>query len=250
VAARGDQREVTDRFVHAWLLRLDPAWRRREDADRDADVAAFCAAAERSERRLVQHAYSTIGLRAEGDVLLWRMADSIEDVETTAGDLLASGIGRWMTPAISMLGLIRQSEYVRRPTPQEQSPFTGPRSRYLVVYPFVKSVEWYLTPPEERASVMRGHMKVGHAFPQVRQLLAYSFGLDDQEFIVAYETDELAAFQDLVRQLRETESRRSTVRDTPIITAIHRPLAETLRLLSGPATASTPDVTAPTETAT
>jgi chlorite dismutase len=77
-------------------------------------------------------------------------------------------------------------------------------------------------------------MKVGHAYQQVRQLLAYSFGLDDQEFIVAYETDELVIFQDLVRDLRETESRRSTVRDTPIITGIHRPLGEILGLLSGP----------------
>jgi chlorite dismutase len=222
-----------ERFVHAWLLRLDPAWRRLPRTDRDEDVAGFCAAAERAEHRLVQHTYSTIGLRAEGDLLLWRMADALEDVEQTAADLLASGIGRWLSPAISMVGLTRPSQYVKRPTTQEQSLFTGERSRYLVVYPFVKSTEWYLTPAEERQEVMKGHMRVGHAYPQVRQLLAYSFGLDDQEFIVAYETDDLVAFQDLVRELRETESRRSTVRDTPIITAIHRPLGEILGLLSG-----------------
>ena len=182
----------------------------------------------------MQLAYSTIGLRAEGDLLLWRMADSIEAVEETAADLLASGIGQWLTPAISMIGLTRPSQYVKRPTTQEQSLFSGERSKYLVVYPFTKSVEWYLAPAKERQAVMRGHMKVGHAYPQVRQLLAYSFGLDDQEFIVAYETDELVAFQDLVRDLRETESRRSTIRDTPIITGIHRPLGEILDLFSGP----------------
>ena len=222
-----------ERFVHALLLRLDPAWRRLPRADRDQDIAAFCAAAERAEHRLVQHAYSTIGLRAEGDLLLWRMADELDDVEQTAADLLASGIGRWLSPAVSMVGLTRPSQYVKRPTTQEQSLFTGERTRYLVVYPFVKSTDWYLTPLEERSQIMRGHMKVGHAYPQVRQLLAYSFGLDDQEFIVAYETDDLVAFQDLVRELRETESRRSTVRDTPIITGIHRPLGEILGLLSG-----------------
>ena len=223
-----------ERVVHAWLLRLDPAWRRRAADERRADVDAFCAAAERTDRRLTQHAYSTIGLRAEGDLLLWRMADEIDAIEETAADLLAAGIGRWLTPAISMIGLTRPSQYVKRPTAQEQSLFTGERSRYLVVYPFVKSVEWYLTPADERQQVMRGHMKVGHAYPQVRQLLAYSFGLDDQEFIVAYETDDLVGFQDLVRELRETESRRSTVRDTPIITGIHRPLGRILELLSGP----------------
>jgi len=223
-----------ERYVHAWLLRLDPAWRRRPSGERRADIGAFCDAANRAERRLMQHSYSTIGLRVEGDLLLWRMAQSIEALEESAADLLASGIGLWMAPAISMIGLTRPSQYVKRPTAQEQSLFSGERSRYLVVYPFTKSVEWYLTAAQERQSIMRGHMKVGHGYPQVRQLLAYSFGLDDQEFIVAYETDELVAFQDLVRDLRETESRRSTVRDTPIITGIHRPLGEILGLLSGP----------------
>jgi chlorite dismutase len=222
-----------ERFVHAWLLRLDPAWRRQEADARRSDIDAFCAAAGRTDQRLMQHAYSTIGLRAEGDLLLWRMAESIEEIEETAADLLASGIGRWMSPALSMIGMTRPSQYVKRPTTQEQSLFTGDRSKYLVVYPFVKSTDWYLTPAEERQQIMRGHMKVGHAYPQVRQLLAYSFGLDDQEFVVAYETDDLVAFQDLVRDLRETESRRSTVRDTPIITGIHRPLGDVLGLLSG-----------------
>jgi chlorite dismutase len=223
-----------ERYVHAWLLRLDPAWRRTGLGERRADVDAFCAAAGRAEARLLQHAYSTIGLRAEGDLLLWRLADSIEAVEETAADLLASGIGRWMTPALSMIGLTRPSQYVKRPTTQEQSLFSGERSRYLVAYPFVKSTEWYLASAEERQEVMKGHMRVGHAYPQVRQLLAYSFGLDDQEFIVAYETDDLVAFQDLVRDLRATESRRATVRDTPIVTGIHRPLGDVLRLLAGP----------------
>jgi chlorite dismutase len=222
-----------ERFVHAWLLRLDPAWRRRSADERSADTDAFCAAAGRAEGRLMQHSYSTIGLRADGDLLLWRMADRLEAVEETASELLAAGIGQWLTPSMSMIGLTRPSQYVKRPTAQEQSLFSGERSKYLVVYPFTKSIEWYLTPADERNAVMRGHMKVGHAYPQVRQLLAYSFGLDDQEFIVAYETDDLVAFQDLVRELRETESRRSTVRDTPIITGIHRPLGDILGMLGG-----------------
>jgi chlorite dismutase len=222
-----------ERVVHAWLLRLDPAWRRLSTEDRRADMDAFCTAASRAEHRLMQLSYSTIGLRAEGELLLWRMADRIEDVEETAADLLSAGIGRWMIPSLSMIGMTRPSQYVKRPTTQEQSLFSGDRSRYLVVYPFVKSTEWYLAPAEERQAVMKGHMRIGHAYPQVRQLLAYSFGLDDQEFIVAYETDDLLAFQDLVRDLRSTESRRSTVRDTPIVTGVHRPLGEILGMLSG-----------------
>jgi chlorite dismutase len=222
-----------ERFVHAWLLRLDPAWRRLPDDERQADTQTLQAAVRRTEDRLRQFSYSTVGIRAEGDLLLWRMAERLEDIEETAADLLSAGMGRWLSPAISMVGLTRPSQYVKRPTSQEQSLFEGERSRYLVVYPFVKSVEWYLTSAEERQEVMRGHMRVGHRYPQVRQLLAYSFGLDDQEFIVAYETDDLVAFQDLVRELRETESRRATVRDTPLVTAIHRPLDEILAMLGG-----------------
>ncbi|HUG47637.1 MAG TPA: chlorite dismutase family protein [Candidatus Limnocylindria bacterium] len=222
-----------ERFVHAWLLRLDPAWRRLPATDRAADVAEFCAAAERAEGRLAHHYYSTIGLRAEGELFLFRLAAGLEELEESAADLLRSGVGRWLSTGQALTGVTRPSQYVRRPTSQEQNPFAGERSRYLAVYPFVKSADWYLTPSEERQKVMGGHMKVGHRYPQVRQLLAYSFGLDDQEFIVAYETDDLLAYQDLVRELRETESRRATVRDTPIVTGVHRPLGEILAMLGG-----------------
>ncbi|MDQ3938458.1 MAG: chlorite dismutase family protein, partial [Chloroflexota bacterium] len=108
-----------ERVIHAWLLRLDPAWRRQASHQRRNDVAAFCAAAERAELRLVQHSYSTIGLRADGDMLLWRMAERIEDVERTAAELLSAGIGRWLSPSISMIGMTRPSQYVKRPTAQE-----------------------------------------------------------------------------------------------------------------------------------
>jgi chlorite dismutase len=222
-----------ERYVHAWLLRLDPAWRRRSTAERERDIDAFCTAQQAATERVTQHAYSTIGLRAEGELLLWRMADAVEELEASAGRQLAAGIGQWMTPAISLLGMTRPSQYVKRPTTQEQSLFSGERSRYLIVYPFTKATEWYLAPAEERQKVMNGHMKIGHHYPQVRQLLAYSFGMDDQDFIVAYETDELPAFSDLVRELRSSESRRATVRDTPIIVGIHRALGDILGLLSG-----------------
>jgi chlorite dismutase len=102
------------------------------------------------------------------------------------------------------------------------------------VYPFTKSTDWYLLSREARQGVMNEHMRVGHEYPMVRQALAYSFGLDGQDFVVAYETDDLIAFGDLVRALRGTESRRSTVRDTPILLGIHRPIGEILSLLGAP----------------
>src|SRR3981189_567894 len=137
-----------------------------------------------------------------------------------------TGMGRWMAVNESFLGVIQPSQYVKKPTPQEQSLFSGERSRYLVVYPFTKSADWYLLDREERQRIMNEHMKVGHGYPEVRQLLANSFGLHDMDFLVAYETHALPRFSELVRALRGTESRRSTVRDTPILTGIHRPIEE------------------------
>jgi chlorite dismutase len=229
---------MTQQFIHALALGLDPAWRRLDDATRAADARAFADVVEQPDVRTFT--YSMVGLEPGTDLLFWRLADSLDAVEEAAAVALRTGLGRWLTARESFLGLIGDSQYVARPTRQEQSLFDGDRSRYLVVYPFTKSTEWYLLSKEVRQSVMNGHMKVGHQYPQVRQLLAYSFGLDDQDFVVAYETDDLPAFGQLVRDLRGTESRRSTVRDTPILTAVHRPIGEILELL-GAAPERVPD---------
>jgi chlorite dismutase len=163
--------------------------------------------------------------------VVWQLAGSVDALEEESARLLRSGLGRWMIVRESFTGLISDSQYVVRPTTQEQSLFEGDRARYLIVYPFTKTTDWYLTSREVRQGSMNEHMRVGHTYPQVRQLLAYSFGLDDQDFVVAYETDELPAFSALVRDLRATESRRSTLRDTPILLGIHRPAAEIVELL-------------------
>jgi chlorite dismutase len=105
------------------------------------------------------------------------------------------------------------------------------RLRYLIVYPFVKTTEWYLMSRDARQGMMNEHMRIGHDFDDVRQVLLYATGLDDQEFIVAYETDKLERHQELVIALRSTEGRRYTLRDTPIFTAIHRPVEEALALV-------------------
>jgi chlorite dismutase len=219
-------------YIQALALGLDPAWRRRSDEERRADGRAFCDAdAEAAIGGVRSISYSSIGLERGVDVLLWRMAPSVDALEAAAAATLRAGIGRWMTVSHSFIGRIGPSQYVRRPTEQEQSLFSGERSRYLIVYPFTKSADWYLLSKESRQGVMNEHMRVGHEYPTIRQALAYSFGLDSQDFVVAYEADDLVAFGDLVRALRGTESRRSTVSDTPILLGVHRPMDEILTLL-------------------
>jgi len=219
-------------YIQALAFGLDPAWRRLSDDERHEDGCRFAEAYVAGELESVRSiAYSSVGLEPGVDLLLWRMAPSVDALEATAAGLLRAGLGRWLTVRHSLIGRIGPSQYVRKPTDQEQSLFSGERSRYLVVYPFTKSTDWYLLSKEARQGVMNEHMRVGHEYPTIRQALAYSFGLDSQEFVVAYETDDLVAFGDLVRALRSTESRRSTVSDTPILLGIHRPIDEILSML-------------------
>lgn len=217
-------------FVQALALALDPSWRRLGADARCRDAEDFCAAVG-APSDVTTFSYSTIGLKAGVDVVLWSLAPSLEALEEKNATVLRAGVGSWMKVHHSFMGIIRPSQYVKRPTVQEQSMFAGERSRYLIVYPFTKSTDWYLLSQEERQKVMNEHMKIGHRYQQVRQLLAYSFGVDDMDFLVAYETDDLPAFGQLVYDLRGTESRRSTIRDTPILTGIHRPVEEITRLL-------------------
>lgn len=216
---------MTDRYVHALALGLDAAWRRLAPNERRSTFSDFVSSVAGAQS-VDTFTYTMVGLQPGVDLLLWRLGPSLDALEESAAAALRCGMGTWMTVTQSLLGVIQPSQYVKKPTPQEQSLFTGERARYLIVYPFTKSADWYLLGKEARQGIMNEHMRVGHDFPQVRQLLAYSFGIDDQDFVVAYETDDLVAFGELVRALRSTESRRSTVRDTPILTGIHRPLEE------------------------
>ena len=219
-------------YMQALALGLDPAWRRLPADQRAADADAFAAAIRGDAATRVT--CSMVGLEPDVDVLLWRGAPSVDALEESAARLLQTGLGRWLRVSHSMLGRIGPSQYVRKPTEQEQGSLDG-SGRYLIVYPFTKSTDWYLQSREARQGIMNEHMRVGHDYPQVRQALAYSFGLDGQDFVVAYETDDLVAFGDLVRALRSTESRRSTVSDQPILLGINRPIEEIVRLLGAAA---------------
>jgi chlorite dismutase len=227
--------ETQTTYVHALALGLDATWRQRGDDERASDAGPFIdLLAAPDEPPMRTYAYSSVGIEPGVDILLWRFAPSIDALEEAAAALLRTGLGRWLRVTYSLIGRIGPSQYVRKPTDQEQSPFDGERSRYLIVYPFTKDTDWYLMAGEARQGIMNEHMKVGHQYPMVRQALAYSFGLDAQDFVVAYETDDLPAFGDLVRALRATESRRSTVSDTPILLGVHRPIDEIVRLLGAP----------------
>lgn len=127
-------------------------------------------------------------------------------------------------------GYTRQSQYTRSPSNQELNPLEGDRKQYLTIYPFVKTTDWYLMSRESRQGMMNEHIRIGKQYADIRQLLLYSSGLQDQEFVVVYEMDDLTRFSDLVNELRSADGRRYTLRDSPLHLAIYHPAEETLAL--------------------
>ena len=218
------------RFVQYLALKADPAWRRLSEEERRRGRAEFAQEIERAPH-IQSYVYCTLGLKPGVDLFLWRMGESPDGLQDSLSRLQLTGLGKYLQVANSMIGLIRSSTYVKRQDKQEQAIYEQDRQRYLVVYPFSKTTEWYLMSKEARQGMMNEHIRIGHEYPAVRQLLVYSTGLDDQEFVVSYETEDLEAFQQLVIALRDTEARRYTLRDTPIYTCVYRSLEDTLALL-------------------
>ena len=130
----------------------------------------------------------------------------------------------------SLWGFTRPSQYSKARSKQEIDPFAETRKPYLIIYPFSKTTDWYLMSREARQGMMNEHIRIGKQYEDISQLLLYSFGLQNQEFVVVYETNDLIQFSDLVNELRDTEARRYTLRDTPLHTAIYHPAEETLAL--------------------
>jgi len=223
--------ETATSFVEYLFLKVDPLWRRLPAAVREEGRTEFAGVLRAAERTVTAHAYSTLGLKAGAELLLWWRAERPEAIQETLSALLLTGLGSYCQVAYTLFGLTRPSTYTKRRTAQEQALDEPTRLPYLIVYPFVKTTDWYLLNKDVRQGLMNEHMRIGHEFTDVRQMLVYTTGLDDQEFVVAYETDRLARHQELVIALRATDSRRYTLRDTPIFTAIHRPLDTALALL-------------------
>jgi chlorite dismutase len=218
-------------FVQYTGFKADPAWRRLPYAAREDGRESFARAIEDSDLGIKTYSYSTVGMKTNCDLLLWRKGPSPISMQELTSRLLQTGIGQYLEITHNLYGFTRPSAYTKRPTTQEQAIDLEDRQTYLIVYPFSKTIEWYLMSKEARQGMMNEHIRIGHEYEDVRQVLLYTTGIDDQEFIVAYETENLPRFSALVMALRDTEARRYTLRDTPILTGIHRPLREALSLI-------------------
>jgi chlorite dismutase len=175
--------------------------------------------------------YTTLGLRADADFMLWMISDSVEKMQILTSKIYSTVLGKYVEPSQVYLSASRPSVYVNKVT-QGFATSEEPL-KYVIVYPFVKSREWYLLPFEQRKKMMEEHIIIGRKFPEIRLNTSYSFGLHDQDFMLAFETNNLINFQDLIIQLRETQVSRYIVRDTPMIVCLYKGIIDIIKSLGG-----------------
>jgi len=224
-------------FVRFLFLSVDPAWRRLSAAEQRAQKEEFGDAVLRFHARLLLRTFSLSGTRGDADLLLWQVTDELETLTSLQTALFSTRLGGHLRVAYSYLGMTRRSIYTFPDDPESghRIAVQPQDARFLFVYPFVKTRAWYALPHEERQVMMEGHVRVGRQHPDVRLNTVYSYGLDDQEFVLAFETDDPGDFLDLVLELRETRASSYTLQDTPIFTCVQMSLWDALDSLGGAA---------------
>jgi chlorite dismutase len=223
---------VSDRhFVKFTFLKLDPAWRRLDADERARDKREFAAAVGDFAEDHFLRAYSLVGTRGDADLMLRAVAPRLEPIHELHVLLNQSGLMRYADVSHSYLALTKESVYSDEPQPL--APREGSERRFLIVYPMWKRRDWYRLPDEERMRIMRGHIEVGRRYGSIEINTAYSFGLDDQEFVVSFNADDPGEFLDLVQELRGTESSAYTLSETPIFTCISASVERALDALDG-----------------
>ena len=199
----------------------------RDPDDLDAAAREVDDLCKRWEGRVdVRGSYSTVGFRADADLVLWLTGGSPEELQRFVVEFRRTRAGDLLDPISSFMGMVRPAEFSDDHAPafvRGEAPRT-----YLCVYPFVRTADWYLLAREERGRLLAEHGVMGREFPQVLANTTSAFGLGDWEWILAFETDELDALVDCVRRLRDSESRRYAKIETPFVTGIRKSVGDAL----------------------
>jgi chlorite dismutase len=227
--------ETSTQYVAYTLFRVDPAWRRLPVEERAAGKEAFAEVVAAWQERMELRTYTLVGVRPDVDFMLWKLTERYDDLRELTADLNATPLAGWLQTPFSYLAATKPSQYFedKSKRPRRVIPRGAP---YLVVYPFVKKREWYSLPMEERRRAMQEHAAVGNRFVTITNHTTYSFGIDDQEFMTAFECESPSDFLQLMMTLRETEASRYTERDTPIFVGTAQDVREILDSLDGAAT--------------
>lgn len=222
-------------FLKYTFYKLLPSWRTCSSEVRNQALEEMRDIVSRYEQRLIVKTFSLVGTRGDCDFMIWTISERLEDFQDMLSEISRSGFGQFVTTPYSYLSMTRKSEYIRdhrHPGQEGDSLKKVPgNARYLFVYPFIKKREWYNLSQEERHRMMMDHIRSGHKFPSVKINTSYSFGLDDQEFVLSFETDYPSDFLELVMLLRSTDASRYTQLEVPIFTCISTPTDDLVKIL-------------------
>jgi chlorite dismutase len=221
-------------LVRFSFYKLDPQWQLLPAETREEGKRQLQKIYDDYAQNELIRSFSLYGVRSDCDFMLWQATYDIDNLQSLSSQIRRSLMGPYLREAQSMMSMTKRSVYVGKNARGAHDPrlVISPEDRkYLFVYPFVKTRAWYALPAEDRKRMMGEHIRVGLKYPSVSLNTTYSFGIDDQEFVVAFETDNVADFLDLVQELRETEASMYTLRDTPMYTCIAQPLDEILEAI-------------------
>jgi chlorite dismutase len=222
-------------LVRYLFFKLDPTWR-RQNVERQIDQKVeFAETIQEFQARSLLRSYSTMGTRGDTDFMLWQATEDLETLQALETSLYSTRLGAYLSTPFSYLAMTKRSIYDFPDELEHDGRITvRPQdSKYLFLYPFVKTRSWYKLSYEQRQEMMNEHVRVGRKYPDIRINTSYSFGLDDQEFMVAFEGDDPGEFLDLVMELRESDASAYTLQDTPICTCIQMSLWDVLDSLGG-----------------
>jgi len=234
--ASGDEKIVKRQYVNFSFFKLDPAFRRLPQEQIEAAKKEFLDVLEEidADNNMILLSYTMVGLRADAEIMLWRISYELEAFQRMTTRLLKTQLGRYLETTYSYFSQTKRSMYQDMFNPEHEEDRTHiipGKAKYLFIYPFVKKREWYLLTQFTRQGIMDEHIFVGNKYPSVKLNTTYSFGIDDHEFVVAFETDFPGDFLDLVQALRETEGSRYVEKDTPIFTCTAQSLEDTINSL-------------------
>jgi chlorite dismutase len=217
-------------YVRFAFYKTGSEWRRLDADARREGAAEVENVVNRYAEGMMVRPYSTVGMRADTDLCFWTASHELASIQDFARDFGATRLGTLSDNTHSFLAMTKRSIYLETHSHpgQERLHIKPSKAKYVFVYPFVKTRPWYRLPKQERQRIMDEHIGIGHKYPSVKINTTYSFGLDDQDFVVAFETNEPSDFLDLVMDLRDTEGSLYTVRDTPIFTCVSKPLSEVI----------------------
>lgn len=217
-------------------IAVSSEWRRLDPAERESQKREFAEAL--GDCGVAAYAYSLVGTRSDADLLLWLVGDDARALQRAEARLAATALWAFSARPYGYLAARRKSRYLGEHAHAESEhgrTTAGPAGDkpYLVVYPMTKKRSWYALPLEERTRIMGAHFATGHRYPEIRIHTGYSFGIDDHEFVVAFEAPDPRQFLALVAELRETESSSYTERETPIFVGETMTCREALDLIDG-----------------